>query len=104
VERLINDKCVHVNGALSFTEHLIIFGCDKNFRTDQVFDVIILLAKEYIYNCKMRKELPQIEVFLLMLKKRYAIEKYIAIVNMVYENFFTSLDAILSIVLMLIYL
>jgi hypothetical protein len=86
VERLINDKCVHVNGALSFTEHLIIFGCDKNFRTDQVFDVIILLAKEYIYNCKMRKELPQIEVFLLMLKKRYAIEKYIAIVNMVYEK------------------
>jgi hypothetical protein len=85
LEKRLNDKCFHVN-ALHFTEHLIIFGCDKNIRTDQIFDLIIVMAKEYIYQCKMGKELPQLDVFLLRLKHRYSIEKQIANVNMTYER------------------
>jgi hypothetical protein len=77
---LVN-KCSHAT-SFRFTEHLTIFGCDKATVTDDVIDFIIVLAKTYIYKCKMNNELPLYEAFLFTLKNRYETEKYIASTQM----------------------
>ena len=40
---------------LSMYECLILLGIDDNIKTDNVFDFILLLAKQYLYKCKMQK-------------------------------------------------
>ena len=77
----LNEKCSTVKD-LRLNEQLVIFGCDKYVRTDDVFDLLLLLAKKYIYTCKMTKDLPLYTHFLAILKNRYYIEKHIAAVNM----------------------
>ena len=71
------DKCPHAT-LFKFNEHLAIFGCDKSTVTDDVLDLMILLAKTFIYKCRMNKELPVYEVFLSTLRNRYDTESYIA--------------------------
>ena len=85
-EDAINQKCFHAN-KFHLNEHVVIFGCDKNFGTDKIFDLFLMLAKSYIYKCKMAKELPLFQVFVLILRNRYKTEKYIANVNMKYDVF-----------------
>ena len=86
LERNIVEKCLNAT-ALRFSEHVVLFGCDSNFRSDQTFDLLILLAKSYIYKCKMSKENPIFQVFINILKERYEIEKFMAKINMRYCEF-----------------
>lgn len=79
-------KCPHAV-MLRFTQHLVIFGCDHQIKTDDVFDLFVILAKMYIYQCKMVKELPIYDVFVIWLKKRYEIEKFISCMQMRHEAF-----------------
>ena len=79
-------KCPHA-ATLQFTQHLVIFGCDCRTITDEVFDLIVILAKMYIYKCKMAKESPLYDVFVTWLKDRYEVEKFIACIQMRYEKF-----------------
>ena len=44
--------------------------------TDRVKDLIILMAKRYIYSCRFDQILPRIHIFLTKLKSRYHIEEY----------------------------
>ena len=62
------------------------FGCDNNIKTDLVLDLLILFAKSYIYRCKTNNNLPNFSSFLEILRRRYEIEKYIAIVKMKYNK------------------
>lgn len=62
LERWINEKCQHVLN-FSLSESLIIFGTTNNVCTDFVFDMIILLAKQYIYSCKYKQNLPNLEIY-----------------------------------------
>ena len=41
----------------------ILFGIDDNIKTENVFDFILLLAKQYLYKCKIEKQLPNIDIF-----------------------------------------
>ena len=54
-------------------------GCDSQTKTDTVADLIILLAKQYIYTCKVQETKPTNNVFQNILYRRYQIQKEIAI-------------------------
>ena len=45
------------------SECLILFGIDDNIKTENVFDFMLLLAKQYLYKCKIEKQLPNIDIF-----------------------------------------
>lgn len=74
-QTLINDKCT---SAINFTisESLILFGVQKNFRSDKVLDFILVFAKKYVYSCKFNKTDPCILPFQKKLHWRYLIEEY----------------------------
>ena len=54
---LLKEKCTSCN-ILSRSECLILFGIDDIIKTENVFDFILLLAKQYLYKCKIEKQLP----------------------------------------------
>jgi len=74
-EKIIN-TCTQQNN-LKLTKKLIILGIDENVETDGILDLIILLAKQYIYHSKVIKNVPNIRHFQRILKRRYTIEKEI---------------------------
>ena len=86
LKKWIRDKCVHTS-RINLTCNLVLFGTDRNVKTDEVLDFIILLVKQFIYNCKYRNTLPTLEAFTKHLKHRYAIEEYNAKVHLNFANF-----------------
>ena len=76
LNELINHRC-----SLNFTinECMAIVGHDIHFETDKIFGFIILLAKQYIYKCKVQKGKLNIRHFIRHLYSRYCVEKLIAI-------------------------
>ena len=48
----------------------------KNVVTDRLIDLIILLAKYYIFLCKLQGSTPITKIFIKSLKQRYIVEKY----------------------------
>ena len=86
LEELIKRKCVIANN-LSLNENVVLFGIDENFITDSTFDLIILIAKHYIFNSKINKCKPTVTVFIKILKTRYNLEKYIAATQLTLPKF-----------------
>ena len=80
---LINKKCSHAH-YFEFTEHLVLFGKSNDIFTGKICNLIILLAKLYIYRCKVQNNNLNINVFMKELYKREHIE---IIIN---DNFFKS--------------
>ena len=70
----INIKCTHVHN-FHFTKDLVLFGMCHNIKTDTILDLIILLAKQYIYSCKVKTTLPSFATFKYIINERYKIEK-----------------------------
>ena len=88
-------KCTN----LAFHEKLILFGSQSRTENDVVIELIILLAKFYIYKCKLEKIIPRTNVFLNMLRHRYRILKYAAFVSMQNDTFdmdWTAYQSIIS--------
>ena len=54
----------------------MLFGIDSTAITDKIFDLIILLAKQYLYRCKFEQSVPLISVFRKQLKLRHKLEEY----------------------------
>ena len=52
------------------------FGTKENMYTDKIFDLVLLLAKQFIYSCKWANTLPTLENFKYLLKNRYVLERY----------------------------
>ena len=73
---ILNKKCIHAHN-FKFTENLVLFGRCNMISTDKVCDLIILIAKFYIYRCKVQKNILNVNVFIKELYKRYHIEKII---------------------------
>ena len=61
---------------IKITENLVLFGIDSTVITDTIFDLIILLAKQYLYRCKFEHSVPLVSVFWKQLKQRYKLEEY----------------------------
>ena len=55
---------------------LILFGIDDNIKMENIFGFILLLAKQYLYKCKIEKQLPNIDIFRKKMLYRYKIEEY----------------------------
>ena len=55
---------------------IVLFSTDTNFKSDRIFEFIVLFAKHFIYRCRYDKALPRLCVFTKELKRRYEIEKY----------------------------
>ena len=58
----INDRGVNAV-SITLNESIVLFGHDVNFRSDDTFDLIILVAKFFIYKCKVKKIIPQFHFF-----------------------------------------
>ena len=76
----IREKCEHVNNFVC-SESLVIFGMTRQSKTDSVMDLIILMAKFYLYKSKLLNTAPSIVTFMRSLKLRYKVEKYRHTVN-----------------------
>ena len=78
LEHRLNSRC---NEAYTFkiAENVIIFGAIEDLRDDQsiMFQFIILLAKYYIYRCKVQGLKLSCRIFVNELYNRYRIEKHI---------------------------
>ena len=72
---------------LSLSAPLVILGYDKNVKSNGIFYYIILLAKFFIFKCKVNKTLPYYDNFKTYLKVKYEIEKYISMKSMTYNTF-----------------
>ena len=82
----MNTNCQNMVN-FNISESLAILGCDNNVEIDTVVYFIILLAKQYIYQCKLQKVLPNMTGFLAKLKYRYTIEEYLARRQHLYNDF-----------------
>ena len=82
---LINDKC---QNAVQFklSKELVLFGIDKNIVIDHTFHMILMLAKQYIYTCRMEESQPLLCVFRRKLLYRHKIECYNAKLNHSTQN------------------
>lgn len=74
---IIRSKCLHCE-RFSFTKELVIFNYMEGVRTDKPMDLIVLLAKFFIYKCQKQDSVPRAENFIHALKDRYNIELYSA--------------------------
>jgi len=72
----IKSKCKHCDRLTGFNLQLIIFGISKDFKSDAVFDLLLLMAKKYIYYCKCLDKPLNFLCFQKEVGKRYVIEKY----------------------------
>ena len=62
--------------SLNTTEQLVIFGVKDDVTTDKVLDLIMLMAKYYIFKCKCLKTIPNFTCFSKKVRQRAAIEKH----------------------------
>jgi hypothetical protein len=72
---------------MTFTESLIILGIDENITIDEIFNLILTMAKQYLYKCKLDRAPPNVEVFRKKLGHRYNIEMYNSKINSSLPNF-----------------
>ena len=69
------------------SERLVLFGLEDNFNLEPAFNLILLLAKTFIYACKFNEDKPQMETFKKKVMWRYKIEKYKALIQQRVFNF-----------------
>ena len=84
-QNTMNTKCENIS--LTLSECIVLFGYDRFFKSDNLFDLILLMAKFHIYTCKCNNVLPNMNIFLHTLKLRYEMEKYVARRDMSYNSF-----------------
>ena len=66
LENLISTSCETACN-IKITENLVLFGVDSTVITEIVY-LIILLAKQYLYRCKLEQSVPLVSVFRRQLK------------------------------------
>ncbi len=71
---MLKEKCPH-SCNLNLNLELVIFGVKDNFISDETLDLILLLAKFYVYKCKLAKNISSLIHFKRILQDRYYIEK-----------------------------
>jgi exonuclease III len=79
-QRALQSKCTHCY-QLNFNKELILFGNSENIATDNTLDLIIIMAKFYVYKCKIQNCTPQLLTFCNILKSRYQTELYCATIS-----------------------
>ena len=83
---LINKKCAHAHN-FKFTENLVLFGNCNIIYTDKICNLIILMAKFFIYRCKVQNKPLNIQIFIKEIFRRYQIEKNINENSNIFKNY-----------------
>ena len=71
----VSDRCANAT-SVTLNESFVLFGHDSNFKSDETFDLIIVLAKNFIYKCKIQKNIPQFDLFKRYLTRAFEAEKH----------------------------
>ena len=70
LQTVVNNACA--NGLfVNLNETIVLFGHDCSFKSDDTFDLIILLGKFLIYKCKVTKNISQFHLFKNYLKTAF---------------------------------
>ena len=85
LEKVINNRCMH-SFNFRFTKNLMIFGYCFDITTDSICDLIIPMAKYFIYRCKVQKLNLNIQLFKRELYNRYLVEKIMNKNSVVFRN------------------
>ena len=86
-------ECSETASNVKITENLVLFGLDITVTTDTIFDLIIILTKQYLYPCKFEKCVPLVSVFRKQLTRRYMLEEYNS--KMLFEEYTFNYDGII---------
>ena len=86
LESWLKGECVHII-ELNITKEDVILGIQNIRRADNVINLIILLAKQYIYRIKYKNTVPVLQHFKKSITLQYNIEKYIAFSNCDWDKF-----------------
>ena len=76
IASIFNRRCTHAHN-FSFDETLVIFGQSTDIQTDAICDLIILMAKFYIYRSKVQNTILNCKHFIDEVYRRFCIEKII---------------------------
>ena len=71
---LIKQRCKNAFN-FSFSENLVLFGQYDYIYTDEICNLIILMAKYFIYRCKVQNTAINLNIFVKELYTRYLSEK-----------------------------
>ncbi len=74
---ILNSRCKHSHN-FYFSEKLVLFGKSDLTYTDNVTDLIILIAKLFIYRCKVQGRNLFIRHFIQDIYSRFCIKKHIS--------------------------
>ena len=85
----LHEKCQNTT-RLTFSPTLILFGQDKNTKTDDGFDFILIQAKFFVYKCRINKLKPTSQLFLKELQWIYKTDKLVYHTNMKQHDFLTK--------------
>ena len=77
---LVNSRCKHVHN-FNLNKNLVIFGRSDMVFTDDICNLMILLAKYFIYRCKVNNSPLLIKLFVSEFYKTYCIENTISEYN-----------------------
>ena len=92
---------VHVGKKITCTaekSHARVHVNQRNYQhwthTDKICDLIILIAKFYIYRCKVQNKSLNINIFIKELYRRYQIEKSISKDSNLFKNNWTQYETL----------
>ena len=75
LETILKGKCETALN-VKFTRNFVLFGTEIDMKTDTIFDLVILQAKQFIYRCKLDKCLPTLSCLIQQLMLKYKIDEY----------------------------
>lgn len=61
---------------IQLSKELIFLGLKDNVVTDRIFDLFVLVAKYHIFTSKLKGHTPNINVFVKIIKSRFAADRY----------------------------
>ena len=89
LQMAINDRDVNAV-SITLNESIVLFGHDVNFRSDDTFNLIMLVAIVFIYKCKVKKFIPQFHFFKQYLRNTFEVYKHNSKVNKSHSKFMNS--------------
>lgn len=84
-ENYLRNKCGNCV-RLRLSPAIVLFGHDNKIKTDAGFDYILLVAKFYVYKCRIANIRPRIQVFLQELDV-HKVDQYIHLITMRSDNY-----------------
>ena len=68
-------------------KEVILLGVAPNFKTSKILDMVLVMAKMYIYRQKVNKKGLSLNTFLKEIKERCLMEKYSSILDDSYDKY-----------------